>query len=178
MPVIFKSFYETVPAFTAWQHRRSQLVTPTICSTPEEPAAQMGDSNAETGKEQQNVPAVTFKLQFGKNSTELSMPLSATVGDIKEQAHRLLSIPPAMQKLLIKGSIKPDTTTLQDAGIKKGLRVMLIGSRCSPNKCYLLNFACRHCDAHWPCFLQTARYSLGSSTCYHTWSDMGFTNYS
>lgn len=89
----------------------------------------MGDSNAETGKEQQNVPAVTFKLQFGKNSTELSMPLSATVGDIKEQAHRLLSIPPAMQKLLIKGSIKPDTTTLQDAGIKKGLRVMLIGSR-------------------------------------------------
>ena len=101
----------------------------------------MGESHADAGKEQQNVPAVTFKLQFGKESTEISLPLSATVGDIKEQAHQLLSIPPAMQKLLIKGAIKPDTTTLQDAGIKKGLRVMLIGSRYLPD-IYVLSYPC------------------------------------
>lgn len=80
--------------------------------------------------EQQNVPDVTFKLQFGKTCTDISMPLSATVGDLKKQAHGLLGIPPEMQKLLIKGSMKPDITSLQTAGIKKGLRVMLIGSRC------------------------------------------------
>ena len=57
------------------------------------------------------------------------LPVSATVGDIKEKAHSLFSIPPAMQKLLIKGQIKPDTTTLQEAGVKKGLRLMLIGSK-------------------------------------------------
>lgn len=79
--------------------------------------------------EQQNVPSVTFKLQFGKTCTDISMPLSATVGDLKQQAHELLGIPPEMQKLLIKGSMKPDTTSLQTAGIKKGLRVMLIGSK-------------------------------------------------
>ncbi len=40
-----------------------------------------------------------------------------------------------MQKLLIKGQIKPDATTLQEAGIKRGLRVMLIGSRSVPLGC-------------------------------------------
>ena len=57
------------------------------------------------------------------------MPETATVGELKDKAHNLHSIPPAMQKLLIKGQIKPDTTTLQEAGVKKGLRLMLIGSR-------------------------------------------------
>ena len=93
-----------------------------------DPPAQTGSSHLDA--EQQNVTGVTFKLQFGKTCTDISMPLSATVGDLKKQAHELLGIPPEMQKLLIKGSIKPDTTTLQTAGIKKGLRVMLIGSRC------------------------------------------------
>ena len=72
---------------------------------------------------------VSFKLQYGKSCTELSLPVSATINDIKEKAHSLHSIPPAMQKLLIKGQIKPDTSTLQEAGIKKGLRLMLIGSK-------------------------------------------------
>ncbi|DBA87906.1 TPA: Ubiquitin domain-containing protein ubfd1 [Trebouxia sp. C0004] len=69
-----------------------------------------------------------FKLQFGKTCTELSLSLSAIVADLKQEAHR---IPPAMQKMLIKGQMKPDGTTLQEAGIKRGLRGMLIGSRTS-----------------------------------------------
>lgn len=76
-----------------------------------------------------NADSISFKLQYGKSSTELSMPKSATLADLKDKAHELHSIPPAMQKLLIKGQIKPDSTTLHDAGIRKGLRVMLIGSR-------------------------------------------------
>lgn len=79
--------------------------------------------------DQQNEPAVTFKLQFGKTCTDLSMPLSATVGDLKVKAQQLQDIPVAMQKLLIKGQMHPDDTSLQKAGVKKGLRVMLIGSR-------------------------------------------------
>lgn len=90
-------------------------------------------------KQQSSFPNVTFKLQFGKSCTDVSMYLSATVGDLKEQAHQLLGIPPAMQKLLIKGSLKPDATTLQDAGVKKGLRVMLIGSRCPLELIYCLH---------------------------------------
>ena len=73
--------------------------------------------------------SVTFKLQYGKSCTEISLPETATVGELKEKAHTLHSIPPAMQKLLIKGQMKPETTTLQEAGVKKGLRIMLIGSR-------------------------------------------------
>lgn len=74
--------------------------------------------------------SISFKLQYGKSSTEMSLPKSATLADLKDKAHEMHSIPPTMQKLLIKGQIKPDSTTLNDAGIKKGLRVMLIGSRC------------------------------------------------
>ena len=93
----------------------------------------------DAAQNQQSIPDVTFKLQFGKSCTDVSMPLSATVGDVKEQAHQLSGIPPAMQKLLIKGSLKPDATTLQDAGVKKGLRVMLVGSRCPPELVYCLH---------------------------------------
>ena len=95
-----------------------------------EPSAQTGGSAVHAAQEQQHIPDVTFKLQFGRTCTDISMPLSATVGDLKEQAHQLLGIPPAMQKLLIKGSLKSDVTTLQNAGVKKGLRIMLVGSRC------------------------------------------------
>ena len=87
------------------------------------------------GNVQQDSAIVMFKLQFGKTCTDLSMSLSATVGDLKQKAHKLLGIPPAMQKLLIKGQMKPDGTTLQEAGIKRGLRVMLIGSRSVPLDC-------------------------------------------
>ncbi len=90
---------------------------------------------ADKGTVQQDSVIVMFKLQFGKACTDLSMSPSATVGDLKQEAHELLGIPPAMQKLLIKGQIKPDGTTLQEAGINRGLRVMLIGSRCMPLGC-------------------------------------------
>lgn len=80
--------------------------------------------------EEQQVPcAVQFKLIFGKTTTDMSMLLSSTIGDLKEKAQQALGIPPAMQKLLIKGLMKPDSATLKEAGVKKGLRVMLVGSR-------------------------------------------------
>ena len=83
----------------------------------------------ETDNKQDDPATVKFKLQYGKTCTELSLSLSSTIGDLKQEAHERLGIPPAMQKLLIKGQMKADSTTLLEAGIKKGLRVMLIGSR-------------------------------------------------
>lgn len=87
------------------------------------------------GNVQHDPVNVIFKLQLGKTCTDLSMPLSVTVGDLKQEAHELLGIPPAMQKLLIKGQMNPDGTTLQQAGITRGLRVMLIGGRSVPLDC-------------------------------------------
>ena len=86
---------------------------------------------------QQDPVTVMFKLQFAKACTDVSMSPYATIGNLKQEAHELLGIPPAMQKLLIKGQIKPDGTTLQEAGIRRGLRVMLIGSRSVPLGCDL-----------------------------------------
>ena len=91
--------------------------------------SEVSTDQQQQSSDQQTEPAVTFKLQFGKTCTDLSMPLSATVGDLKIKAHELQDIPVAMQKLLVKGQMHPDETTLQKAGVKKGLRVMLIGSR-------------------------------------------------
>lgn len=124
----------------------------------------------DAAQKQQSIPDVTFKLQFGKTCTDVSMPLSATVCDLKEQAQQLLGIPPAMQKLLIKGSLKPDATTLQDAGVKKGLRVMLIGSRYPPELVYGLNGF----DASRACVSQATRYPFSGSTNDYIWVNVGF----
>ena len=86
-------------------------------------------AHANAMSEQQPASFVAFKLQFGKTCTDLSMPLSATIGELKEKAQDLSGIPTAMQKLLIKGQMHPDDVSLQKAGVKKGLRLMLIGSR-------------------------------------------------
>lgn len=92
----------------------------------------MSENNALDSNSKPDASLVSFKLQYGKSCTEFSMPETATIAELKDKAHSLHSIPPAMQKLLIKGQLKPDSANLEEAGIKKGLRVMLIGSRCEP----------------------------------------------
>ena len=65
-------------------------------------AAENESLPVDKGNVQQDPVNVIFTLQFGKTCTDLSTPLSASVGDLKQEARELLGIPPAMQKLLIK----------------------------------------------------------------------------
>eukprot|EP00879_Flechtneria_rotunda_P008399 GHRR01008798.1.p1 GENE.GHRR01008798.1~~GHRR01008798.1.p1 ORF type:complete len:200 (+),score=54.10 GHRR01008798.1:262-861(+) len=60
-----------------------------------------------------DAPQITFKVQYGKNSADLKRPASSTVGDLKAEVEKTLSIPPSMQKLMYKGLLKNDTDTLE-----------------------------------------------------------------
>eukprot|EP00879_Flechtneria_rotunda_P006871 GHRR01007216.1.p1 GENE.GHRR01007216.1~~GHRR01007216.1.p1 ORF type:complete len:295 (+),score=86.84 GHRR01007216.1:1136-2020(+) len=75
-----------------------------------------------------DAPQITFKVQYGKNSADLKRPASSTVGDLKAEVEKTLSIPPSMQKLMYKGLLKNDTDTLEKVGIRNGAKVLLIGS--------------------------------------------------
>ena len=75
------------------------------------------------------VETVKFRLGYGKSVYDLELPVRTTVGQIKAEAYKLIQIPPEMQKLLIGGKIKPDDATLTAAGVKKGMKLMLIGSK-------------------------------------------------
>ncbi|KAK9819896.1 hypothetical protein WJX72_003746 [[Myrmecia] bisecta] len=77
---------------------------------------------------QEAADSVSFKLISGKTTTELSLPKSTTVAQLKERVHKEYGIPPEMQKIMFKGLLK-DNNTLDEAGIKKASRVMVIGSR-------------------------------------------------
>ncbi|KXZ53299.1 hypothetical protein GPECTOR_7g1193 [Gonium pectorale] len=72
---------------------------------------------------------VAFKIQFGKNSSDVKRPYESTVGDLKGEIEKTLGIPSKLQKLMSKGvALKDDGATLRQAGIKDGAKLLLIGS--------------------------------------------------
>lgn len=60
---------------------------------------------------------VTFKIQFGKDSTDIKRPFDFTVGDLKSEIEKQLGIPSKHQKLMCKGSaLKDNTISLRQVG--------------------------------------------------------------
>ncbi|PSC73943.1 Ubiquitin domain-containing UBFD1 isoform A [Micractinium conductrix] len=71
---------------------------------------------------------IAIKVVFGKQSTTTSRPALSTVADLKADIAQHTGVPPENQKLLFKGQLK-DEQTLQDAGLKSGSKVIVMGSR-------------------------------------------------
>ncbi|GFR47911.1 hypothetical protein Agub_g9711 [Astrephomene gubernaculifera] len=75
------------------------------------------------------VEEVAFKIQFGKNNSDVKRPYDSTVGELKGEIEKQLGIPSKLQKLMCKGSaLKDDGATLRQAGLKEGAKLLLIGS--------------------------------------------------
>ncbi|GAB4814207.1 hypothetical protein N2152v2_001253 [Parachlorella kessleri] len=70
---------------------------------------------------------IQLKVQFGKDAVTVERPLDTTVGDLKKDIEERTGIPPSNQKLLYKGQLK-DASTLREAGLKSGSKIMVIGS--------------------------------------------------
>lgn len=71
---------------------------------------------------------VEFTIVFNKVKHEISFAYDATVLDLKAHLERITGVPLSAQKLIVKGMAK-DTMTLRNAGIVKGGKVMLVGSK-------------------------------------------------
>ena len=70
---------------------------------------------------------ITFKVAQGKTIHSLSLPVTSSVKDVKEEITQRLGIDPGLQKLLFKGILQ-DKQSLEQAGIKEGCKVILMAS--------------------------------------------------
>ena len=62
----------------------------------------------------------------------IDIPSESTLAALHEQLEALTSVPPSLQKLLYKGkkpSIPPEETSLEQAGLKDGMKIQLVGSK-------------------------------------------------
>ncbi|RVE50726.1 hypothetical protein evm_004636 [Chilo suppressalis] len=71
---------------------------------------------------------VEFTVVFSKLKHDITFAYDATVSDLKAHLERVCGVPQSAQKLIIKGMAR-DTMTLRNAGVVKGGKVMLVGSK-------------------------------------------------
>lgn len=71
---------------------------------------------------------VEFTVVFNKAKHDITFAYDATVLELKAHLERICGVPQQAQKLIIKGMAR-DTMTLRNAGIVKGGKVMLVGSK-------------------------------------------------
>ncbi|XP_034235867.1 ubiquitin domain-containing protein UBFD1-like [Thrips palmi] len=75
-----------------------------------------------------NIEDVDFKVIFSKSKYDITFPLDDTVAQLKDHLEIITGVPRTMQKLMIKGLAK-DSFTLREAGVTKGSKIMLVGSK-------------------------------------------------
>ncbi|KAK3914967.1 Ubiquitin domain-containing protein UBFD1 [Frankliniella fusca] len=75
-----------------------------------------------------NTEDVDFKVIFSKSKYDITFPLDDTVSQLKEHLEVITGVPRTTQKLMIRGLAK-DSSTLREAGVTKGCKVMLVGSK-------------------------------------------------
>ncbi|XP_013146817.1 PREDICTED: ubiquitin domain-containing protein UBFD1-like [Papilio polytes] len=71
---------------------------------------------------------VEFTIVFNKVKHDITFAYDATVLELKAHLERICGVPQSAQKLIIKGMAR-DTMTLRKAGVVKGGKVMLVGSK-------------------------------------------------
>ncbi|XP_065194091.1 ubiquitin domain-containing protein UBFD1-like [Sycon ciliatum] len=70
----------------------------------------------------------TFRVVFKKQTHNVTMGTSCSVGELKAHAEALTGVPVSMMKLMFKGMLKDDNKTLEAVGIKSGSKLMVVGS--------------------------------------------------
>lgn len=73
--------------------------------------------------------ALSFKMVWNKKNYEINvLGTLNSVGDLRKHIEELTSIPCKMQKIMYKGLIKDDDSTLLDVKINNNAKVMVVGS--------------------------------------------------
>ena len=74
--------------------------------------------------------SITISVSFRGESHSLTLESKTPLATLCVQLEELTGVPPSLQKLLYKGkkSKLPDDATVEQAGIKDGLKIQLLGS--------------------------------------------------
>jgi hypothetical protein len=80
-------------------------------------------------------PAITLSVSFRRTTHSVALPLSSPLYTLHTQLEDLTDVPPALQKLLYKGKKlvwkseeDAQSTTVEKAGLRDGMKVQLLGS--------------------------------------------------
>src|SRR5260370_32421066 len=73
---------------------------------------------------------MAFTVMFKGQAHSIDLPLSASISELSEHIKELTGVPLPNQKLLWKGKKNSamSDTTLQEAGVTEGIRIMLLGT--------------------------------------------------
>lgn len=71
---------------------------------------------------------IDFKVIYNKQRIDVNLPLDSTIAELKAHLQNIISVPQAMQKVMIKGLAKDDQT-LKSLGVTKGAKIMVVGSK-------------------------------------------------
>jgi len=91
------------------------------------PPQQKSEAVASSGSPSSKEANIDFKVIYNKKKYDVSLPPDTDIGALKTHLQPIISIPPAMMKVMIKGLAK-DEMTLKRLGVTKGSKVMIIGS--------------------------------------------------
>ncbi|XP_062173024.1 LRR repeats and ubiquitin-like domain-containing protein At2g30105 isoform X2 [Alnus glutinosa] len=93
--------------------------------TMEEAGATTGEANDLQSK----TTGITITIKFSGRSIPVTLSLDATIGDLKSLLQPLTNVLPRGQKLIFKGKLLVDTTTLRASEVTGGAKVMLMASQ-------------------------------------------------
>lgn len=77
------------------------------------------DNNVATTSQNPPQENIDFKVIYNKQRINVNFPLDGTVAELKTHLQNIISVPQAMQKVMIKGLAK-DEQTLRNLGVTKG----------------------------------------------------------
>ncbi|KAI9013264.1 ubiquitin-related domain-containing protein [Gaertneriomyces semiglobifer] len=104
------------------------MAEPAMDKEGQEETAQ-GQADADLGSQELDTEAsVAFTVTHGKETHPVTFGLQRSVAELKTRLQGLTGVHVNMQKLLFKGMLK-DNQTLEAAGVKDGVKVILMGSK-------------------------------------------------
>lgn len=129
-----ESCCETVPAPTTAELASDKTEntttaagsSPTSASVSDDSSAVAAASAAGDDDVTESAP-VTFTVVYKKQKHPVSCSLDITVAALKQKLHSIIDVPPAMQKIMVRG-LAPDHSSLQQLGVTAGSKVMVVGS--------------------------------------------------
>nr|XP_034177343.1 ubiquitin domain-containing protein UBFD1-like isoform X1 [Osmia lignaria] len=90
--------------------------------------SQTQDNDNSITSENSSQENIDFKVIYNKQRINVNFALDGTVAELKAHLQNIISVPQAMQKVMIKGLAK-DEQTLRSLGVTKGAKVMVVGSK-------------------------------------------------
>lgn len=97
-------------------------------ATDSESADTQQENSVATTSKDPPQESIDFKVIYNKQRIDVNFPLDSRIAELKAHLQNIISVPQAMQKVMIKGLAKDDQT-LRSLGVTKGAKIMVVGSK-------------------------------------------------